>query len=124
MRSVSIWPIILGLALATIVVVLIEPVPSSMAYVAGALTLISLVGWVVEARESAGPTPEVEPEHEEEEEAPGPSYWPVALSLGIVGIAAGLVYDWEYGALVIAIPMALWAGAFWSNELKAEQEEM
>jgi cytochrome b6-f complex iron-sulfur subunit len=74
----------------------------------------------MEAREVAGPPPAVEPEHEEEEEAPGPSYWPVILSLGIVGIAAGLIYDWEYGALIAALPLAAGSAAAWGFVLKQE----
>src|SRR4051794_29686049 len=107
MKRLSLWPAILGLALAEIVVVLIKPVPSSLSYAAGGVVLISLLGWVMEARQHNGPPPAVEPDEEEEEEAPGPSYWPIFLSLGIVGIAAGLIYNWEYGALIVAVPMAL-----------------
>jgi cytochrome b6-f complex iron-sulfur subunit len=103
-----------------IVVVLIEPVANSMSYAAGAVVIIALLGWVVEARAVAGPPPAVEPEHEGEEPAPGPSYWPIVLALGVVGIAAGLVYDFEEGALVVAVPLALAAGAAWANVLKAE----
>jgi cytochrome b6-f complex iron-sulfur subunit len=120
MRRLSLWPAILGIALAMIVVVLIEPVPHSMSYAAGAVVIISLLGWVIEARAVAGPPPAVEPEHEEEEEAPGPSYWPVVLAIGIVGIAAGIVYDFGEGALVIAVPLALWAAGGWANAVKAE----
>src|SRR5688500_11889007 len=119
---VSVWPAVLGLALAMIVVTLIEPVPSSLAYASGLLVLISLLGWSMEAREVAGPPPDVEPEHEEEEEAPGPSYWPVVLALGIVGIASGLVYDWEYGSLIVALPLVAFAGAAWANVIKDEME--
>jgi len=120
MGRLSLWPAILGIALAIILVALIEPVEHSMAYASGAVILIGLLGWVLEARAVAGPPPEVEPEHEEEEEAPGPSYWPIVLALGIVGIAAGLVYEFTEGALVVAVPLALWSGAAWSNVLKAE----
>ena len=120
MARLSLWPAILGIALAMIVVVLIEPVANSMAYAAGGVVLLGLLGWVLEARAVAGPPPAVEPEHEEEEEAPGPSYWPIVLALGIVGIAAGLVYDFEEGALVVAVPLALWSGAAWANVLKGE----
>ncbi len=120
MGRLSLWPAILGIALAMIVVVLIEPVANSMAYAAGAVVLIALLGWVTEARAVAGPPPAVEPEHEEEEEAPGPSYWPVVLALGIVGIAAGIVYDFKEGALVVAVPLALWSGGAWANAIKAE----
>lgn len=120
MGRLSLWPAILGVALAMIVVSLIEPVEHSMAYAAAILVLIGLLGWVIEAREVAGPPPAVEPEHEEEEEAPGPSYWPIVLALGIVGIAAGLVYQFEAGALVIALPLAAWSGAAWANVLKRE----
>jgi cytochrome b6-f complex iron-sulfur subunit len=116
----STWPAILGLALAMIVVVLIRPVTSSLSYACGILVLISLLGWVLEARQIAGPAPEVEPEHEEEEQAPGPSYWPILLALGIVGIAAGLIYDWEYGALVVALPLAAGSAAAWAAVLKRE----
>jgi cytochrome b6-f complex iron-sulfur subunit len=116
----STWPAILGLSLAMIVVVLLRPVPSSLSYASGILVLISLLGWVLEARQIAGPAPEVEPEHEEEEQAPGPSYWPVLLALGIVGIAAGLIYDWEYGALVVALPLAAGSAAAWASVLKRE----
>jgi cytochrome b6-f complex iron-sulfur subunit len=122
MRRLSLWPAVLGLALAMIVVVLIQPVPHSLAYASALVTLIGLLGWVIEAREVAGPPPEVEPEHEEEEEAPGPSYWPIVLSLGIVGIAAGLVYDWGHGALVAAVPLAAWAGAAWMTAIREEME--
>src|SRR5690606_27500755 len=104
MGHLSWWPAVFGLSLAMILVTIIEPVPSSLAYASAGIVLIALLGWVVEAREVAGPPPEVEPEHEEEEPPPGPSYWPVVLALGIVGIASGLVYDWEYGALIAAVP--------------------
>lgn len=121
MKGVSIWPVVLGLALAMIVVVLVEPVKSSLSYASGILVLISLLGWVLEARAVAGPAPEVEPEHEEEEEeAPGPSYWPVILALGIVGIATGLIYDGKYGGLVVALPLAAGSGAAWASILKRE----
>jgi cytochrome b6-f complex iron-sulfur subunit len=118
----SLWPAIFGLALAMIVVTIIQPVESSLSYASGVLVLIALLGWVLEAREIAGPAPEVEPEHEEEEEAPGPSYWPVVLSLGIVGIAAGLIYNWEYGALLIALPLAAASGAAWGSKIQAEMQ--
>jgi len=111
------------LALAMIVVTLIEPVPSSLSYASGLLVLMSLLGWSMEAREVAGPPPAVEPEHEEEEEAPGPSYWPVLLSLGIVGIAAGLIYNNEYAALVVAVPLAIGSAGAWANHLKREMAE-
>lgn len=120
MGRLSTWPALLGLALAMIVVVLIEPVKSSLSFASGAIVLISLLGWVLEARQVAGPPPEVEPEHEEEEEAPGPSYWPVVLALGVVGIAAGLIYDWKYGALIVALPLAAGSGAAWASILKRE----
>jgi cytochrome b6-f complex iron-sulfur subunit len=122
MERLSLWPAVLGLAVAMILVTLIKPVEHSMAYASGALVLIALVGWIAEARAVAGPAPAVEPEHEEEEEAPGPSYWPVVLAIGIVGIAGGIVYEWVYGALVIALPLAAGAGAGWSAVLKREQE--
>lgn len=122
MAKVSAWPAVLGLALAMIVVVLIEPRPHSLAYGGGALVLIALLGWIIEARQVAGPAPTEEPaEEEEEEEAPGPSYWPIVLALGIVGIAAGLVYDWEYGMLIAALPLAAAAAGAWMNDIRAEQ---
>lgn len=122
MRNVSVWPIVLGLALAMVVVVLIEPTRHSLAYAGGALTIISMIGWVLEARAFAGPPPVVEPDHEEEEEAPGPSLWPVILAVGVVAIAAGLVYEWAYGALLVAVPLALGAGAAWGNNVRQEME--
>ncbi len=122
MGRLSLWPALLGLALAEIVVVLINPVPSSLSYAAGGVVIISLLGWVMEARQIAGPAPAVEPEEEEEEEAPGPSYWPIFLAIGIVGIAAGLIYNWEYGALIIAVPMAVGSAAAWGDVLKREME--
>lgn len=122
MGRLSIWPAVLGLALAMVVVTIIEPVQNSLSYASGAIVILGLLGWVFEARYVAGPPPEVEPEHEEEEEAPGPSYWPVVLSLGIVGIAAGLVYDWEYGSLIVALPLLAFAGAAWSKVIKEEME--
>ena len=91
MGRLSFWPAVLGFALAMILVTLIEPVRHSMAYAAGAVVIIGLIGWILEARAVAGPPPAVEPEHEEEEEAPGPSYWPLVLAAGIVGNSAGLV---------------------------------
>ena len=120
MARLSTWPAILGIALAMIVVVLVRPVDSSLSYASGVLVLISLLGWVLEARQIAGPAPEVEPEHEAEEEAPGPSYWPVLLALGIVGIAAGLIYDWKHGALIVALPLAAGSAAAWAAVLKRE----
>ena len=81
MGRLSVWPAILGLALAMIVVTLVQEVSSSLSYASGILVIISLLGWVLEARQVAGPPPAVEPEHEEEEEAPGPSYWPVLLAV-------------------------------------------
>jgi cytochrome b6-f complex iron-sulfur subunit len=129
MERVSLWPAVLGLALAMIVVALIEPVPHSLSYASGVVVLIALLGWVMEARQVAGPPPEVEPEEEEEEEAPGPSYWPVVLAVGILGIAAGLIYTgsfagidnfWDYGALLVAIPMAAASGGAWMAVLRDE----
>src|SRR5688572_17436277 len=120
MKGLSLWPAVLGLALAMIVVTLVAPLEHSLAYASAAVVIIGLLGWVIEAREVAGPPPVVEPEHEEEEEAPGPSYWPVILALGIVGIAAGLIYAWDYGALIVAVPLALFAGAAWGQVLKEE----
>ena len=123
MGRLSYWPAVLGVALAMIVVVFIQPVPNSLAYAGGGIVIISLLGWVLEARRIAGPPPAVEPEHEEEEEAPGPSYWPIILAAGIVSIAAGLIYNWQYGALIDAVPLALGAAAGWANAVKQEQEE-
>jgi cytochrome b6-f complex iron-sulfur subunit len=120
MGRLSTWPALLGLALAMILVVLVRPVDSSLSYASGILVLLSLLGWVLEARQIAGPTPEIEPEHEEEEVAPGPSYWPVLLALGIVGIASGLIYDWKYGALIVALPLAAGSAAAWAAVLKRE----
>lgn len=126
MARLSLWPAILGIAGAMILVTLIEPVEHSLAYASSVLVLISMIGWLVEAREIAGPPPAVEPDHEqaheeeEEEEAPGPSYWPIVLAIGVVGIAAGIVYEWEYGGLVIALPLAAWAAAAWGNVLQSE----
>jgi cytochrome b6-f complex iron-sulfur subunit len=120
MGRLSLWPAILGIALAMIVVVLLEPVANSMSYAAGAVVIIALLGWVIEARAVAGPPPDVEPEHEEEEEAPGPSYWPILLALGVVGIAAGIVYDFKEGALVVAVPLGALAAAGWANAIKNE----
>ena len=111
------------LALAMIVVTIVNPVPSSLSYASGILVLIAMVGWVLEARQIAGPPPEVEPEHEEEEEAPGPSYWPVVLAIGIVGIAAGLIYDYEWGALIIAVPLAIASAAAWGSHIQREFAE-
>jgi cytochrome b6-f complex iron-sulfur subunit len=116
------WPVVLGIAMAMILVTIIKPVENSLAFASAVVIVISLLGWVLEAREVAGPPPAVEPEHEEEEEAPGPSYWPLILALGVVGIAAGLVYEWEYGALIVAIPLAMASGAAWSNVIKREME--
>ena len=121
MRLISIWPAVLGLALAMAVVNLIQPIDHSLSFAGGILTLISMIGWALEAREVAGPPPEVEPEHEEEEEAPGPSYWPVVLALGIVAIATGLVYDWEYLGLAISLPLAAAAAAIWGKAVQEEQ---
>jgi cytochrome b6-f complex iron-sulfur subunit len=117
----SMWPAVLGLALAMILVTFIEPVEHALAYASAAVVLISLLGWVLEAREVAGPAPAVEPEHEEEEEeAPGPSYWPVLLAIGVVGIAAGLVYEWEYLSLLIALPLAAGSAAAWGARIRDE----
>ena len=122
MGRLSMWPAVLGLALAMIVVTFVSPVEHAMAYASAALVLISLIGWVLEARDVAGPAPLVEPEHEEEEEAPGPSYWPVLLAVGIVGIAAGLVYEWEYLSLLVAVPLAAGAAAAWGRAIESDVE--
>jgi cytochrome b6-f complex iron-sulfur subunit len=103
-------------------VTIVKPVENSLAYASAFLVLIAMIGWIAEAREVAGPVPEVEPEHEEEEEAPGPSYWPVVLAAGIVGIAAGLIFDWDKGALVVAVPLALGSAAAWADKIKRETE--
>lgn len=122
MRTISIWPAVLGLALAMALVNLIEPVEHSLAFAGGVLAFISLVGWALEARDVAGPAPAEEAEHEEEgEEAAGPSYWPVALALGIVAIATGLVYDWGYLGLAVSLPLAAGAAAGWLNAIQEEQ---
>ena len=122
MGRLSVWPAVLGLALAAILVTIIEPVESSLAFASGGLVLIALLGWVIEARAVAGPPLPVEAGHEAEEPPPGPSYWPVVLALGVVGIAAGLVYPWEYGALIVAIPLALGAAAAWGSIVKEEMQ--
>jgi cytochrome b6-f complex iron-sulfur subunit len=122
MQKVSVWPVVLGLALAMALVVVIVPTRYSLAYAGSIVVLIGLIGWVLEARSVAGPAPAVEPEHEEEEEAPGPSYWPVVVALGVVAIAAGIVYDWGYGALLVALPLAAAAAAAWVTALKTEIE--
>jgi len=120
MGRLSMWPAVLGLALAMILVTFIQPVENSLAFASSAIVLLGLLGWVLEAREVAGPPPAAEPEHEEEEEAPGPSYWPIILALGVVGIAAGLVYNWEYGSLIVAVPLALASGAAWGEVIRRE----
>jgi len=131
MQRLSLWPAVLGLALAMILVNILEPTLHALAYASAGVVLIALLGWIVEAREVAGPAPAVEPEHEEEEEAPGPSYWPLILAVGIVGIAAGLVYEdiqifslkvfsSEYGGLYAAVPLALGAAAAWGKRIEAE----
>ena len=124
MGRLSMWPAVLGLALAMGIITLIKPVENSLAFASAAVVIIALLGWVLEARDVAGPPPAVEPEFEEEEEAPGPSYWPIVLSLGVVGIAAGIVYDWPYGALLVALPRAGGASAGWANDLKNEMEAL
>ncbi len=121
-ERLSWWPAIFGLALAMIVVTIIQPVTSSLSYASACVVIIALLGWILEAREVAGPPPAVEPEHEEEEQAPGPSYWPVVLALGIVGIAAGLIYDWEYGAFIAAVPLAIGSGSAWMSNIQREME--
>ena len=121
MRLISIWPAVLGLALAMAFVNVLEPVDHSVAYAGAVLVIISLVGWVLEARDIAGPAPEVEPDHEEEEEAPGPSYWPLLLALGIVSIAVGLVFDWGYLGLAVSLPLAAGAAAAWGKAIEEEK---
>lgn len=121
MRLISIWPAVLGLALAMAFVNFIEPIEHSLSIAGGVLALVALIGWAMEAREVAGPPPAVEPEHEEEEEAPGPSYWPVVLALGVVAIAVGTVYNWEYLGLAISLPLAAGAAAAWGKAIQEEQ---
>ena len=120
MERLSWWPAVLGVALAMIVVVLVKPVQSSLSYASAVVVLIALLGWVLEARAVAGPPPVAEPEHPEEEQAPGLSYWPLVLALGVVGIAGGLIYDWQYGALIVALPLALGAASAWGYILRRE----
>lgn len=120
MARVNLWPAVLGIATAIGLVTIINPLTASLAYASGVVVVLGLLGWVMEAREHAGPPPEVEPEHEEEEEAPGPSYWPIILALGVVGIAAGLIYDTGYGALIVAVPLAGIAAAMWAAEIKEQ----
>src|SRR3990172_6981008 len=120
MKGLSIWPAVLGLALAMFVVALVQPTPHSLSFGSAIVVIICLIGWVVEAREVAGP-PLEEGEEEAEEPAPGPSYWPVLLALGIVGIAAGLVYDWGSGMAVVALPLAVGSAAVWGAAIRAEQ---
>ncbi len=120
MERLSWWPAVLGLALAMIVVVLVKPVANSLSYASAAVVFVALLGWILEARAVAGPPPAVEPEHKGEEPSPGPSYWPLVLALGVVGIAGGLIYDWEYGALIAAVPLALGAAAAWGDVVRRE----
>ena len=116
----SMWPAVFGLALAMIVVTIVVPVVHSLAYASTGVVLIALLGWILEAREVAGPPPEVEPEHEEEETPPGLSYWPLVLAVGILGIAAGLLWAWEYNALLAAVPLALWSSAGWMSSIRED----
>ena len=118
----SMWPAVFGIALAMILVTVVEPVTHSLAYASSAVVLIALLGWILEARDVAGPPPEVEPEHEEEETPPGLTYWPFVLALGIVGIAVGLLWAWEYSALIAAIPLALSSSAGWMSAVQQDAE--
>ena len=120
MQRLSLWPAVLGIALAMILVNAIEPTRNSLAYASGIVLLLAMLGWLVEAREVAGPPPAVEPEHEEEEPPPGPSYWPVVLAVGVVGIAGGLVYEWDYGGFIVSLPLALGSAAAWGKRIQDE----
>ncbi len=125
MRSVSLWPAILGLALAFTVIVIVQPTAHSLSYASAILVLIALVGWAMEAREIAGPTPPAEVDEEEREETPpGPSFWPLTVAIGVVGIAAGMIYDWGAAGLVISIPLAVVALYAWLNDIRAEAEAL
>ncbi len=117
-ERLSWWPGIFGLALAMILVTVIQPVTSSLAYAGIILVVIAVLGWALEAREIAGP-PSTQAQDNEIEQA-GPSFWPVVLAIGFVGIAAGLVYRWEYGALIVAVPLAVGAGLSWLARLRRE----
>ncbi len=120
MQRLSPWPAVLGLSLAMVLVTAIQPTAHSLAYASASLVILGLLGWVLEARAVAGPAPVVEPEEEEEEAAPGPSYWPVVAAVGVVGIASGLVYEWEYGSTIVAVPLALAAAGGWAKAVQAE----
>jgi cytochrome b6-f complex iron-sulfur subunit len=124
MGRLSLWPAVLGLALAMIVVTAVVHVPHSLGYAGVAVVVIGLLGWVIEAREVAGPPPPVEEDHgfDEEEEAPGPSYWPIVLAVGIVCIAAGLIYGTRWGAMIAAVPLAIGAAAGWASSIRHEME--
>ena len=121
-RRISIWPAILGLSVALNVILLLtafnvlDPVRHSLSFASSAVVIISLVGWTVEAREVASSEPQ-----EEAERAPGPSFWPMFLAVGVFGIVLGLVYAWPYAAFFVSLPMAAMSIAFWADDIRQEQ---
>jgi cytochrome b6-f complex iron-sulfur subunit len=91
-----------GLSLALLLVAVLQPAPHSLAYAGGLLLLIALTGWALELRATAI----------EETEAPF-SLWPPVLAAGVTAVAGGVVLRWEYGSLLVALPLALVTGRAW-----------
>ena len=120
MRDFTRSPIVLGLALAMLLVGVLQPTPHSLSYGSALLALIALLGWTLEAREVAGLALAVEPEEEVEEPPAGPSYWPLVLAFSIAGIAAGFVYEWPYGIFLVAAPVAVASTAMWLAAMQRE----
>lgn len=83
-----------GMAWAVAFVLLLQPVPHSLAYASAFLGLVALGGWCVEARER-------------DEDAPGLSVWPLLLAAALALIAAGLLFGSARAGLLIALPLAL-----------------
>jgi cytochrome b6-f complex iron-sulfur subunit len=113
----SLAPVVLGLALAMLAVLALQPTRFSLSYAGVAVVVVALIGWAMEARTAALNSGG-------DEEPPGPSYWPLVLALGIAAAAAGLVFDWSYGGMAVAVPMAAWSAASWLRAVRLEQESL
>lgn len=87
-------PALGGLAWAMVAVNLISPVPHSLAFAGAVLAVIALAGWALEIRA-------------DEEDGAGTSLWPLTLAGGVFSIAAGLIVKWEFGGLLVSLPLAL-----------------
>jgi cytochrome b6-f complex iron-sulfur subunit len=104
--NVAFFAIVTGMAWAAVLVMAIEPVAQSLSYAGVLLALVALTAWTLEARGMP------------DDEA-APTAWPLLLSVGIVAVAGGLVFDGGRIGLLLSVPSAFGLSLAFVREMTA-----